>query len=214
MPNDSYRRAFNPWLVVLIMTACFAIPAQAAGIDRLQEFFRNLSTLQASFEQRMSDARFATTGPSRGNFVISRPNKFRWEYVAPYHQLIVADGKQIWIYDEDLEQVTVKPLGKTLGDTPALLLSGAEPLEKNFSLTEGGTQDGLQWVELTPRAEETGFSRIRLGFDATLRRMELLDALGQTTQLEFDQVQRNAKVDPKLFVFKPPAGVDVLPAGE
>ncbi len=200
------------WAALLLLSA----PASAAtGVAQLNEFFNGLKTLKADFQQTVADAQFATPQSATGTLAISRPGKFRWDYREPYQQLIVADGKKVWIYDVDLEQVTVKSLGETLGNTPALLLSSDEPLERNFSLKDLGDQDGLAWVELDPKDSDVSFSRIRLGFNGgVLRKMELLDNLGQTTLLSFKKVQRNPSLDAGLFRFAPPQGVDIFNATE
>jgi outer membrane lipoprotein carrier protein len=148
---------------------------------------------------------------AKGSFVFLRPGRFRWTYAKPVDQVIVGDGERVWIYDRDLNQVTVRRLSKALGSTPAALLAGAADVEKAFELKEAGTREGLEWLEARPRESEAGFERIRMGFSAAgLEAMELTDNFGQTTRLRFSNLQRNPKVDPGEFRFEPPKGADVL----
>lgn len=194
----------------LLLLLPFAGYAGTAS-ERLDKFFTNVQAMQADFHQTLLDDKGNTVKEASGTLVMDRPGKFRWDYRAPYQQLIVADGKKIWIYDGDLEQVTVKPMDATLGDTPALLLSGTEPLDKNFIVTDFGSSDGVDWVELVPKVQDSSFERVRLGFDQNnLRHMVLIDNFGQTTELDFTNLQDDISPDPKLFAFTPPPGVDVI----
>jgi len=132
-------------------------------------------------------------------------------YAKPVDQLIVGDGERVWIYDRDLEQVTVRRLSKALGSTPAALLAGAAEVEAAFDLRDAGVRDGLEWLEARPKEREAGFERILIGFGPEgLRAMELADHFGHTTLLRFTNVQRNPKLDPAQFRFVPPPGADVL----
>jgi len=145
---------------------------------------------------------------------MSRPGHFRWDYEKPYLQQIIADGQKLWIFDIDLDQVIVKSLKQALGNTPAVLLSGSADLSDQFSITdyqnEQADKDKLDWVELRPKDEDASFQLLRLGFANDLQQMVLLDAFGQETRIQFKQLQRNPHIDPKLFQFEPPPGVDVL----
>jgi outer membrane lipoprotein carrier protein len=146
-----------------------------------------------------------------GVLAIKRPNRFRWDYREPYEQVIVADGSRVWLYDSDLEQVTVRKLDDTLSATPAMLLSGEGNLEDNFTVTETVTDGPIQWVQMEPKRNDTDFKSVRLGFEGTtLRHMHLADKLGQTTRLEFTNVERNPVLDPSRFTFKVPPGADVI----
>jgi outer membrane lipoprotein carrier protein len=183
----------------------------ATGIDQLNRFFSSVNSFGADFEQLVIDESGAQLQSSSGHMVLQRPDRFRWDYQEPYEQLIVGNAEKIWIYDPDLEQVTVKRRDETLGQTPARLLSATEPLENSFSINELGPQGELQWVELLPLNEDVTFQRIKLAFrDELLRVMELEDGLGNTTAILFDDVVSNAAVDPSLFDFNAPAGVDVV----
>lgn len=188
----------------------------ASASERLNDFFKNVQSLRADFQQVVTDPRGKTIQDARGTFLMQRPNKFRWNYQKPYEQTIVADGAKLWVYDKDLEQVTVKKLDQALGNTPALLLSGAQPLAENFRMTEiSDRKDGLQWILLTPKNDEANFQQVRLAFGKqSLEVMELVDSFEQTTQLRFSTVQSNIKFTAQEFKFTPPKGVDVVGDGE
>jgi outer membrane lipoprotein carrier protein len=185
--------------------------ACAAGVERFQAYLRSTQTASADFEQQVFDRENKLVQRSRGSFTLQRPGRFRWSYAQPYAQLIVGDGKRVWIYDEDLNQVTVRAMASALGSTPAALLAGAADVERAFELTNAGQRDGLEWVEAKPREREAGFERIRLGLGtAGVQAMELTDHFGQTTLLRFSNIARNPRVDPDAFRFVPPKGADVL----
>jgi len=146
-----------------------------------------------------------------GTFVFARPGKFRWTYEKPHKQLLVADGAKLWIYDPDLNQVTVKRMDRAISSTPAALLAGKEDITALFTLRDGGTSDGLNWVEASPREKDTGFESVRLGLKGrTLAAMELHDQLGGRTLLRFLDLKANAPVATDAFKFTPPAGADVM----
>lgn len=198
-----------------LLALCLATNAYAAGIDRLQQFMNQTRSAQATFEQRIYDNSGRVTQESSGSFAFSRPGKFRWTYEKPYAQLIVGDGARVWIYDEDLQQVTVRKLDQALGSTPAALLAGSNDALKAFDLKNEATREGLEWVLAVPRDQESNFSRIRMGFnEAGLAAMELADSFGQTTVLRFNNVRRNPSLDPSMFTFTPPADADVIGAVE
>jgi len=185
--------------------------AEAAAIERFRSFLRSTQSVKADFEQKVTDRSGKPVQDSKGSFVLLRPGRFRWTYAKPVDQLIVGDGQRVWIYDRDLNQVTVRRLSKALGSTPAALLAGSSDVEKAFELAEAGQRDGLEWLEAKPKDREAGFERIRMGFDvAGVRAMELTDNFGQTTVLRFTNLARNPKVDAEEFRFTPPKGADVL----
>jgi outer membrane lipoprotein carrier protein len=185
--------------------------AHASGIDRLNQFMGATQSATGEFEQRIYGRERKLVQESRGKVAFSRPGKFRWTYVKPYSQVIVGDGARVWVYDEDLNQVTVRKLDLALGSTPAALLAGSNEALQAFALKDEGTKDGLEWVEAVPREKESNFERIRMGFGFSgLERMDLVDSFGQTTELRFTGFQRNARVDPSLFRFTPPKGADVI----
>jgi outer membrane lipoprotein carrier protein len=194
-----------------IVLLCVTLSAQAAAIERFKTFVRSTQSARAEFEQKVLDRSGKLVQESKGSFVFQRPGLFRWTYAKPVDQVIVGDGQRVWIHDRDLNQVTVRKLSNALGSTPAALLAGSADIEKAFELSEGGTRDGLEWLEAKPREREAGFERVRMGFDAEgLRAMELFDHFGQTTHLRFSKLQRNPKVDKSEFQFQPPKGADVL----
>jgi len=197
--------------VVLLFMFCFS-QVQAEPAERqLQTFFDGLKTLSAKFEQQVSDGDGAIIQQSQGRLWLQRPGRFRWDYQQPYHQLIVGDGTQVWVYDEDLEQVTVRAFDASMGQTPALLLSSDKPILESFNVTALGEREGINWLQLLPRGEDAAFDELRLGLsNGRLRFMELRDGLGHITLLSFSELRRNQKIDPQHFVFVPPVGVDVV----
>jgi len=185
--------------------------AHASGIERLNQFMASTVAATGEFEQRVVNRDRKLVQESRGTFAFVRPGKFRWTYAKPYPQVIVGDGARVWVYDEDLNQVTVRRLGQALGATPAALLAGSNEALNAFELKDEGTRDGLEWVQAIPRDKDSGFERIRMGFGFSgIERMELVDAFGQTTDLRFSGLRRNPRVDPALFSFTPPKGADVV----
>jgi outer membrane lipoprotein carrier protein len=189
------------------------IPAlsHAAALDRLDQFMNGTKTARGEFEQRIVARDGKVLQESQGTLAFSRPGKFRWSYAKPYPQLIVGDGAKVWIYDEDLNQVTVRKLDLALGSTPAALLAGNNEALKAFELKDAGTKDGLEWVEAVPRDRDSNFERIRMGFGpGGLDAMQLTDSFGQTTTLRFTRLERNPQLEPSLFSFTPPKGADVI----
>jgi outer membrane lipoprotein carrier protein len=202
-------------LIILAALTTAALAAQSAplqaGRQRVETFLQGLEGLQAQFKQVLTDRNGQSIDEASGTLAIWRPDRFRWDYREPYSQVIVADGSRIWIYDSDLEQVTVRKLDETLSATPAMLLSGRSNLEDNFTVTQVAQEGGVQWVRMEPKRQDTDFIWVRLGFaDATLKFMQLSDKLGQTTQLEFLKLERNPPQDPSRFTFTVPPGADVI----
>jgi outer membrane lipoprotein carrier protein len=194
-----------------LATGLLASAASGSGLDQLHAFLEGTQTAQGSFRQVVVNKDKRTTQATSGTFAFQRPGRFRWTYDKPFDQLIVGDGEKVWVYDRDLNQVIVRKLDAALGATPAALLAGDNALEKNFTLVAGGEGDGIEYVNATPKAAESQFTRIRLGFvDSLPRTMELTDAFGQTTQLAFSEVRRNPKLAPDAFRFVPPQGADVV----
>jgi outer membrane lipoprotein carrier protein len=190
----------------------FAPPcALGSSLERFSEFITGTLTARGEFEQKIFDGNRRLLQESRGVLAFSRPGKFRWTYLKPYAQLIVGDGSKVWIYDEDLKQVTVKKLDQALGSTPAALLAGNNEAMRAFRLSDKGSKDGLEWLEALPRDKEGNFETIRMGFNRSgLQIMELVDGFGQTTVLRFKALERNPKLDSALFRFSPPKGADVI----
>lgn len=187
-------------------------PAQAADPHAtLAAFTQGLEGLSGRFEQRVLSPEGRITEESRGTVALSVPRKFRWEYEAPFPQLIVADGDKVWIFDPDLEQVQVRPQGAEEQRSPLAALVDPAELDRQFELKDGGQALGVVWVELLPKDEEAPFSQARLGFaDGALVRMEMIDSLAQKTVVGFSDWQRNPAFEPGTFRFVPPPGVDVI----
>jgi len=203
------RRTLRSYPILLLCLV--ASLADAATIERLRAFVRDTQTARATFTQTVTDSNGRTKQEASGEFAIARPGKFRWSYDKPYAQLLVGDGDKLWIYDRDLNQVIIKKLDRALGATPASLLAGSNAFETNFVLIDGGSADGVEFVEAKPKSPDTGFDRIRIGFKENLpRTMELYDNFGQVTQLTFDRFERIPSIDPALFRFTPPPGADVI----
>lgn len=199
--------------IVALLLGSALLPARAGeGIDRLTAFFAGQGGIRAEFVQTVEGAAFSQPKRSTGILMMQRPGRFRWEYVTPYQQSIIADGRRLWIYDPDLAQVIVKPVDEALGETPALLLSGGSSWQERFVAAElPEPRDGLRWVQLQPRHAEAGFEVLRLGFGPLfLARMELVDGFGQVTTLQFSAMQENVVLPPQTFQFTAPKGVDVI----
>lgn len=180
-----------------------------ASLDR---FTSGLSGLQGQFRQQVYDASGRIRETSSGEVALSAPRLFRWEYQEPYPQLIIADGTRVWVYDPDLEQVTVRPQGDEEQNSPLAALVDPSILDRDFLLREAGSRDGLQWLAIAPRREtDAGFQSAELGFrDGALVQMDVLDALGQLTVIEFSGWRKNPAFAAGTFKFDPPQGVDVV----
>ena len=201
-------------IILLLSLLCFAMPLAAApsgGTAHMHAFLQDVHSLKADFVQVVLDSNLKQVKQSSGTLTIKRPDRFRWDYLKPNSEIIVADGKRLWLYDVALQQVTVKPLDKTLATSPAVLLSGSNDAEKSFTVTDQGEQDGLAWVQLTPKVKDSDFDSVRLGFKGDdVSVMELKDNLGNNTRITFDHIQRNPAVADATFQFTPPAGADVI----
>jgi outer membrane lipoprotein carrier protein len=196
-------------LVLFFLLACGA--AHAASIDTLKALLQQTTSGKAKFAQIVVDKNLKQLQQATGTMQFVRPGKFRWEYDKPYEQTIVGDGAKLWIYDKDLNQVTVRKLDRALGGSPAALLAGSNEIEKVYDLTNLGSQEGLDWLEAVPKSKDTSFERIRLGFSQSgLEAMELRDQFGQTTVIKFAGVERNPRIAPEVFRFTPPKGADVI----
>lgn len=193
---------------------CVLLVAQTAladGVLSLREFFSNTQSMKANFHQIVTDKQGRKVQEVSGTMQLQRPNKFRWDYAKPYEQQIVSDGQQVFLYDIDLQQVTVRDLSKTLGSSPAALLAGGAEVEKSFKLKNAVRKDGLTWVLALPKDKESGFERVLLGFKAEkLRKMELHDSFNHITNITFDEVERNLTFADETFLFTTPKGADVV----
>jgi len=200
-------------LSMMTIAAVTVVHAAAApsGADSLRKFFTSVNSVQAQFSQVVLDEALNTIQESSGTLYIERPNKFRWDYDIPFKQEIVADGKQIWVYDKELQQVTVRDLTGGLGDTPAVLLAGKGRLEDRFTVKSLGEQGSLVWAQLIPKNKDGGFETIRIGFErGRLATLEMVDGFGQTTRVTLRNSKENIRIDPARFRFTPPKGVDVV----
>ena len=197
--------------ILVFVFLFFSQSALADGVSSLRDFFNNTTTMRAQFSQVVNDNQGRKIQEVDGTMQLQRPNKFRWDYKKPYEQQIVSDGKQVFLYDTELQQVTIRELSKTLGSSPAALLAGGEAVEKSFILKNATRKDGLAWVLALPKDKESGFDRVLLGFKADkLRKMELHDSFNHITHITFDDVERNPTLQDATFLFTPPEGVDVV----
>ena len=214
----------------MLVTGAMALPtfALASAMDQFKSFVASTTSARGEFSQRLvkAEAKIPTkadaaaagstvqakvSNPSTGTFLFARPGKFIWTYQKPYEQLLQADGEKLYIYDKDLNQVTVRKLGNALGSSPAAILFGSNDLDKNFSLKEIGLKDGLEWLEATPRTKDTTFEKIGIGLRNGLpEAMELRDSFGQVSLLSFTRFEKNPALAAEQFRFVPPKGADVF----
>ena len=198
-------------LLCLLASCLVPLPSFASGLDDFLAFNSQTKTATGRFEQQVFDRSGKAIEKASGTFTFARPGKFRWVYEKPHKQLLVADGQKLWIHDPDLNQVTVKSMKGAISSTPAALLAGREDITALFTLRDAGNADGLSWVEATPKAQDTGFERVRLGLQGkSLAAMELFDQLGGHSSLRFVELKPNAPVSPDAFKFTPPKGADVI----
>ena len=202
-------------LLILSVLAASNSHAQAhtdeLGEKLVRDFLTNITTLEGRFEQSLIDAEGAIVETNSGTLEIERPGRFRWSYTDPYEQWLVADGLNIWSYDVDLQQVTVKPQAQALANTPAVLLGGAEDALEQFDFAGTTIESVTTWVRLDPKDQDSGFNRVELGFvDSELRRMVFFDHLEQTTLVALHDVIVNQPIESARFVFVIPDDVDVV----
>ena len=213
-----------------LLAGVLALPtfAVASAMDQFKSFVASTTAARGEFSQRLvraeskTPAKAAATGaadvvqakvsnPSTGTFLFARPGKFIWTYQKPYEQLLQADGEKLYIYDKDLNQVTVRKLGNALGSSPAAILFGSNDLDKNFTLKEIGMKGGLEWLEATPKTKDTTFDHIGIGFRNGLpEAMELRDSFGQVSLLTFTRFEKNPAMPSEQFKFVVPKGADVF----
>ena len=197
--------------VMLTLALSTSLPVLANGLDDFLAFNSTTKTATARFDQQVFDRAGKVVDRASGSFAFARPGKFRWTYEKPHTQVLVGDGSKLWIHDPDLNQVTVKRIDNAISSTPAALLAGKDDITALFTLRDAGPADGLNWVEATPKAPDTGFDRVRLGLKGkTLAAMELQDQLGGRTMLRFSYLKANASVPSDTFRFNPPQGADVI----
>lgn len=199
--------------LILLAFAFFSAAGHAEDrpVRELKAFLDTTKTLTADFKQVLINEAGDPVQTSYGIFYLQRPGKFRWDYQRPFQQQIIANSGKVWFYDTDLEQVTIKKLDESLGSTPALLLSGEVSLEDNFIMEQQGEDEGLLWVKLLPKNEESGFKYVLIGLNnGILGGMELSDNFGQLTRIYFSNVRINQAIRPDLFQFRAPKGVDIF----
>lgn len=197
------------WSTLLFLLA--VTPASAStAMQQMERFLADIQSLQARFEQSVLDPQQRQATRSQGIFYMQRPGQFRWDYAEPDKQQIIADGRQIWLLDPDLEQVSVQTQETALQGTPAMFLIGGDPVERHFEVIDIGDSQGFAWVELIPRDQESQFVRVLLAFrDNLLQRMEMTDTFGQITRFQFYDVQQNPTFKPGFFVFTRPDYFDL-----
>jgi len=199
---------------ILVLTLLF-LSGNASAADaaraRLDAFSKDLRAISGSFEQTVADANAGKTKTSRGTLALKAPRQFRWETTTPFKQTIIAYGDKVWVYDPDLEQVSVRAQGTEEAHSPLTVLTDLSQLDHDFTASEQGEHDGLTWLRLKSKDKEPQFEYADLGFDAGgLTRMTFKDTLGNSTEIHFSGWQRNAKLAGDTFKFTPPKGVDVI----
>ena len=206
-----------PRLLLTILLLGVAPLTRADSLQQLREFLTQTNSARGDFAQKAAKQDSAKGAAARGDrasegsFAFARPGRFRWITAKPYQQTIVSDGSKLYVYDPDLNQVTVKRLKGAIPASPASILFGSNDFERDFQVSNDGERDGVQWIVAKPRSQDSSFDKIRIGFrDGLPVAMELADSFGQTTELRFSGLQRNPKIDPAQFHFDPPKGADVL----
>lgn len=208
----TFLRASLIHLPLAAAVALAAAPAHAEDARTLLDrFAEGLVSLEGRFEQQVYNADGSLREEAKGSVALKAPRAFRWEYEAPYEQLIVADGTHVWMYDVDLEQVTVKQQANQEAQSPLVVLTDPSLLDRRYRVAESGSRDGLHWLTLLPVEDDESFREAELGLDAGgLKRMELEDTLGGRTSIMFSQWSRNAALAADTFRFTPPDGVDLV----
>lgn len=199
------------WALALTLLAPTLAGAEPGGRSRLDSFLQGFISLTAEFEQHLYDEGGALLETSTGVVAIAKPGMFRWEYRKPYEQTIVSDGKQVWVYDKDLDQVTVNSVDTASAGAPAKLLGEDLDLDAHYIVAELGQKDQNDWVKLTPKEANTQYDGVEIGLDGQgIHRMRLHDNLGQVTEVIFNHGVRNQPIDTAQFHFTPPLDADVV----
>ncbi len=205
------KNLFPGILLILGMVRASSAQGESEGQRLIDDFINNVHTMSGRFEQQLVDADDIVIDKSSGTIEFQKPGRFRWTYLEPYEQILVADGLNIWSYDVDLEQVTVKAQAKVLASTPALLLGGAQDVLDDFEYIGSFAERDIVWVRLRPKKTDNGFTKVELGFkEGKLSRMIFGDNLGQTTLIALFDLSLNESIDEQRFSFTPPDGVDVV----
>ena len=208
---QAVAKGFVRRLVLTALVATSGLALAADGIAQLRQFVAATPSAEGEFEQTVLAQSGRKPQQASGKFAYARPGRFHWEYDRPYRQILVGDGVNLWTWDPDLNQATVRAMGDALGATPAAILFGSGELDEGFVLTEGGKDGELAWVEARPRQTDSGFESLRIGLqDGRLRRMEMRDNFGQTTLIRFTRLEPNRQLAADRFRFVPPPGADVI----
>ena len=214
MNNIRARTQLSLLLIIACGIGLPIMPLQSMAEEEtghIRKFLQGLETLQVNFRQTLHNEQGEKLETSNGVLYLQRPGKFHWSYEDPYKQQIITNSETLWIYDEDLEQVTIRDVSESMEQTPASIIVGGENIEDYFVMIDMGKIEGFDWVELTPRDIEAQYSCIRFGFDQdNLGMMVIYDNLGQVTRIDFSGHVRNKQLDTTLFSFETPADVDVI----
>lgn len=198
-------------LMISLGTSALAATGPGPARARLNAFAQNLHSLTGHFSETLTNVNGQSGKTSSGTLALEAPREFRWDTLTPYKQVIVADGSRVWLYDPELEQVTVRKQSTEEAHSPLTVLTDVKQLEHNFNVTEQGEHDGLIWLRLTSTGKDPQFDYADLGFDATgLARMRFRDQLGAITDIRFSDWQRNVPIPSSTFNFVPPKGADVI----
>jgi outer membrane lipoprotein carrier protein len=203
---------FKKLFLIIVLSGLSNVYAADTASADLTQLLNNVRTMRGGFVQLISDTKGKLLNQTSGRMALQRPGKFRWETIKPNEQLIVTNGKKIWIYDPDLEQVTIRYLSKEAGETPALLLSNTnDTLARDFRVQALPSNSTTRWFLLTPKDKGSVFASIKLAFEQQqIKQMQLQDHLGHITRIQFNHVVINSALSPSLFMFKPPANVDTI----
>jgi len=203
------KSMMRPLLFGVLLFA--AVRAQAGAVEEFRSFTTQTKSARGDFTQVVVDRNGKMLREASGTFSLARPGKFRWTYVKPYAQLLVGDGQKVWVYDTDLNQVTIRPMDQTLSATPAALLSGSQDFEKVFSVEELPPADGLTWLAAKPKGADSGLESARIAFaKGVLTKLEFVDTFGQRTTITVSKFEKNPALGPDQFRFTPPKGADVI----
>jgi outer membrane lipoprotein carrier protein len=199
------------WLLLVAMIFSLSAPAVAGAVEEFRVFTTQTKSARGDFTQVVVDRTGKVLREASGTFSLARPGKFRWSYVKPYTQLLVGDGQKVWVYDTDLNQVTIRAMDQTLSATPAALLSGSQDFEKVFAVEELPPGDGLTWLAAKPKAADSGLESARIGFNkGILQKLEFVDSFGQRTIITVSKFEKNPALSADNFKFTPPKGADVI----
>jgi outer membrane lipoprotein carrier protein len=212
--NPMALRKLNVRNTIVMLLLCTPLLVSASALEQFKAFVAGTKSARGEFVQRQvreEGGKLRVSNEASGSFVFSRPGKFIWAYKKPYEQILQADGDNLYVHDKDLNQVIARALGNAIGSSPAAILFGSNDLEKNFTLSEAGTKDGIEWLQAIPKAKDTQFEKIGIGLkDGTPVGMELRDSFGQVSVLTFTKFEKNPSLAGSQFKFVMPKGADLL----